>query len=226
MKLSVIIPCFNEEDNIVECLHKVPHFNVDYEIVVVDDGSIDATAQRARESKRPHVKVVRYDQNRGKGYALRQGLREASGEWAVICDADYTCAPEDLPAMVSPLLEGRADFVNGTRFVYPMEPGAMKTLHQWSNRLTARILSLWIGQRLTDTLCGFKAFNRLQVLDLLHEDSWPDFELLLIAGRNKLKIVDVPVAYKSRKKGVSKMVTARAAFYMPLLLLKQILRRK
>jgi glycosyltransferase involved in cell wall biosynthesis len=225
MKLSIIIPCFNEEDNIAECLRKVPHLDVDYEIIVVDDGSADQTAQRAREAGRPHVKVVRYETNRGKGHALRRGLREASGEWAVICDADYTCPPEDIPGFVAPLLDGRAEFVNGTRFIHPMEQGAMKKLHQWSNRLTAGILSLWIGQRLTDTLCGFKAFRRSQMLDLLQEDSWPDFELLLIAGRKRAKIVEVPVVYKARQKGVSKMVTFRAAFYMPLLLIKQMLRR-
>jgi glycosyltransferase involved in cell wall biosynthesis len=221
--ISVIIPCFNEATNIKECIERIPDLGVDYEIVVVNDGSTDNTFEAARGVKRNNLKVIGYGENRGKGYALRFGLKHSKGEIVVIQDADMATPPEELPEIVRPIIEGKADFVNGTRMVYPMEEGAMKRLHVPGNKLFALLVSLIIGQRLTDTLCGFKAFRKDMLNGKLKEDSWPDFELLIQARRNGLRITEVPIHYKARKAGVSKMKTFRHGYEMFKMLLKSLI---
>jgi glycosyltransferase involved in cell wall biosynthesis len=221
--ISVIIPCFNEATNIKECIERIPDLGVDYEIVVVNDGSTDNTFEAARGVKRNNLKVIGYGENRGKGYALRFGLKHSKGEIVVIQDADMATPPEELPEIVRPIIEGKADFVNGTRMVYPMEDGAMKRLHVPGNKLFALLVSLIIGQRLTDTLCGFKAFRKDMLNGKLKEDSWPDFELLIQARRNGLRITEVPIHYKARKAGVSKMKTFRHGYEMFKMLLKSLI---
>jgi glycosyltransferase involved in cell wall biosynthesis len=221
MKVSVIIPCFNEEDNIEECIRKI-NLPYPYEIIVVDDGSVDKTAERARKIRKKETRVIRYEKNRGKGYALRVGIENSSSDIIVIQDADMATPPEELPNIVKPILDRKADFVNGTRFIYPMESGAMKGAHVLGNKLFSLLVTLLLRQRLTDTLCGFKAFRKRALMNKLKEDSWPDFELLFQAKRNGLKIVEVPIHYKARKTGRSKMKTFRHGFNMFKMLVKNI----
>lgn len=223
-KISIIIPCYNEEENIKECLRQIPEMSWETEIIVVDDGSTDRTAEFAKSANKPYLKVIRYEKNAGKGAALRVGLQDATGDIAVILDADYTSPPSEIPLIVQPIIDGRADFVNGTRFRYPMEKGAMKKLHMISNRISAFIISLFIGQHITDSLCGLKAFKKETLIGKLEENQWPDFELLLKAKKNKMRIVEVPIYYKTRKAGLSKMDTSKEWYRMPILLLKTLLK--
>jgi glycosyltransferase involved in cell wall biosynthesis len=222
-KISIVIPCYNEEGNIGECVRQIPEMDREIEIVVVDDGSTDRTAEFARANNRLCLKVVRYEKNLGKGFALRRGIQSASGDVIVILDADYTSPPSEIPAIVKPIFDGQADFVTGTRFVYPMEKNAMKKIHMLSNSISAFIVSLYIGQRLTDTLCGMKAFRKDMLAGKLKENRWPDFELLIKAKRNKMRVVEIPVNYKARRSGVSKMDTSRGFYRMPVLLIKSLM---
>lgn len=221
-KISIIIPCYNEEENIKECLRQIPQMPWEIEIIVVDDGSTDRTAEFAKSTNRPNLKVIRYEECAGKGAALRAGLQDATGDVVVILDADYTCPPSEISIVVKPIIDEKADFVNGTRFRYPMEKDAMKILHVISNEITAFIISLFIGQRITDSLCGLKAFKKEMLIGKLKEDQWPDFELLLKAKRNNMRIVEMPIHYKARKAGISKMNTLRRFYIMPMLLIKAI----
>jgi glycosyltransferase involved in cell wall biosynthesis len=224
MKISIIIPCYNEEKNIKECIRQIPKMEWEYEIVVIDDGSTDKTAQVSRSIKQPNIKVISYEKNRGKGFALRAGLKEASGDIIVILDADYTSPPQDIPRLVKPIYEQKADFVNASRFMYPMEPAAMSRLHIVGNKIAALLISLHIGQGLTDSLCGLKAFSKKPLLGKLKENSWPDFELLLQAKKNNLRIIEVPIGYKARKAGLSKMKMPGAGLRIAILLLKSLIR--
>ena len=202
--VSIIIPCYNEEQAIESCVDAIPELPWKYEIIVVDDGSKDRTAEVAGKIKRKNLKVISYKPNGGKGHAFRTGFEAAEGDVVVIQDADMN--PEvDLVEVLKPLFEGKADFVNGTRFVYEMERGAMKALHVPGNMAFAFLVSLMSGAKLSDSLCGYKAFKRKMLLGQLHEDSWPDFEMLIKAGRNKMRIVEVPIHYKRRIAGQSKM---------------------
>jgi len=226
VELSIIIPCYNEEGNIAECIKRVPKMLYETEIIVVDDGSKDKTTQVAQKTKNKNVKrikVIRYKKNRGKGYAFRTGLKNSTGKVVVILDADMTSPPEEVPGFVKPLFEGKADFVNGTRLFYPMEKGAMKLLHVPGNRLFALLISIITGTYITDSLCGFKAFKKkLLPVEQLKENSWMDFELLINASRNKMKIKEVPIHYKARKKGVSKMKTFRHGYKMLMMLIRNL----
>ena len=214
--LTVIIPCYNEKDNIKECISRVPYNDqLDTEIIVVDDGSTDNTSQIARSTKKKNLTIIRYENNRGKGYAVRKALKAAKGDIAIILDADMSSPPEEIPNAVLPIYRNKADFVNSTRLIYKMEKGAMKWLHIPGNRMFAFLVSLIIKHKLTDSLCGLKAFRRKMLPhSMLKEDSWPDFELLIKAGRLGLRIVEVPIHYKARKANASKMHTFSHGYKM------------
>lgn len=205
---SVVIPCFNEEGNVVEAIRRTPAMGTRTEIVVVDDGSSDRTAELARTeaARDPRVKLVSYAPNHGKGYAVQQGFRAATGDVVMILDADMAVMPEELPRFFDVIDRGIAGFVNGTRMIYPMADQAMKLLNFFGNKMFGIILSIIMGQRNTDTLCGTKAFLRKDLPDFPWSDkSWGDFDLLFGACKLKLKIVEMPVHYQARVAGESKM---------------------
>ena len=221
--VSVLIPCYNEEGNIEECIRRVPDFPFEHEIIVIDDGSKDKTTEVARSVKRKNLRVIRYENNGGKGYAVRTGIKNAKGEITVIQDADMATQPEELPQILEPIVNGRVDFVNGSRLIYPMERGAMKWIHVFGNKIFALFVSLIIRKWLTDTLCGFKAFRRDMLSYKLKEDSWMDFELIIQAKRNGMRIAEVPIHYASRKAGKSKMKTFKHGYQMFRMLAKSVL---
>jgi len=223
MKVSVLIPCYNEEDNIIECINRV-ELPYKYEIVVIDDGSKDKTKEKANSVKKNNLRVIGYKKNQGKGNAIRFGVENATGDIIVIQDADMTSPPEELSDVLNPILEDKADFVNGTRFYYPMEKNAMNKMRFFGNRIFAIIISLVLRVRLSDTLCGFKAFNinKFKYLDL-NETSWPDFELLFQAKKSGMKIVEVPIHYKERKYGKTKMKEFKHGLIFTKMLIKNII---
>ena len=106
-----------------------------------------------------------------------------------------------------------------------MEKNAMQGTHILANKISAFIISLYVGRRITDSLCGLKAFKKEMLGERLAENSWPDFELFIEAKRNKMRITEVPVRYTCRKAGVSKMKTFQACFHMPMLLIKSLVKR-
>lgn len=205
---SVIIPCYNEAENIQEAVERVPQITEFTEIIVVDDGSIDDTAEIVTNlmADRDNLKLISYSPNRGKGPAVRAGFDAASGDVLMILDADMTVPPEHLQKFYNPIAEGRADFVNGTRFVASMEDKAMRKLNWFGNKMFALLFSWLLGQKLTDTLCGTKALLRstYQNIDMNH-CRWGDFDLLIGAAKLDLKVVEVPIAYKRRLAGESHM---------------------
>lgn len=208
--VSVIVPCFNEEDNIEQCIKRIPDLGKRTEIVVVDDGSLDGTANIVRRIGKLNkkVKLLSYCPNRGKGYAVNLGMTKASGDILVILDADMTVVPKDLPKFVKPLVSGVAGFVNGTRLTTKMEQGAMKRFNLFGNKLMGFLFSLAIGQKITDSLCGTKALFKKDFIRMggIHKDDpWSDFSLIFGAARLHLPIVEVSVIYKRRLFGKSKM---------------------
>ena len=205
---SVIIPCFNEQDNLEECITKVPEMGSQTEILVVDDGSTDDTAKIAKEvqSKRINVRLITYGANKGKGYAVRAGFEAAKGDIMIILDADMAVLPEELTKFYNVLASRQAEFVNGTRMVYDMVPGAMRFINYLGNKIFGILITFIIGQRNTDTLCGTKAIYRNDYQNFrMGKCPWGDFDLLFEAARMKLKMVEMPVHYYPRQKGVSKM---------------------
>lgn len=214
---SVIIPCYNEQDNIEEAIRRTPQMGRETEIIVVNDCSTDNTAQKVRDlqSRYPNLKLVDYSPNRGKGYAVRKGFEAATQEVLMILDADISTPPEELPRFFDPLNKGICQFVNGTRMVYPMENQAMRTLNLFGNKIFGFIMSFVTQQNLTDTLCGTKAFYKKDLKMIKWGlDKWGDFDLLFGAARTGKKIMEVPVHYMTRKSGESKMRSFRHGVHL------------
>ncbi|MBI4436583.1 MAG: glycosyltransferase [Candidatus Omnitrophica bacterium] len=212
LSCSVIVPCFNEAENIEVCVKRIPKMGIRTEVVVVDDGSTDGTGERARRIEDPEkeVQVISYSPNRGKASAVRTGIEAAGGDVLMILDADMAVMPEELPRFFKVLSEGRAEFVNGTRMVYPMASGAMKFLNFLGNKIFGIILSFIMEQRNTDTLCGTKAFFKKHFRSFVKgKDAWGDFDLLFEAARKRLKMAELPIHYTVREKGKSKMKPLR-----------------
>jgi ubiquinone/menaquinone biosynthesis C-methylase UbiE len=213
LSCSVIVPCHNEEGNIAECVRRIPDMGTWTEIVVVDDGSTDQTRQRVREIMRTdsRVRLIGFDHNQGKANAVRAGFEAARGDVLMILDADMAVMPEDLPKFFKPLQSGNADFVNGTRLVYPMEDRAMRIANFLGNKAFCYLASWIIRQRVSDTLCGTKALFKRDYMRMPMggKERWGDFDLLFGGARLRLRILEIPVHYQERRAGVSKMRAMR-----------------
>ncbi len=213
LSCSVIIPCHNEEGNISECIRRVPNMGAGTEIIVVDDGSTDETRKRVWElmSGDPRVRLIASDRNQGKADAVRAGCDAAEGDVLIILDADMAVMPEELPKFLKPLQNGSADFVNGTRLVYPMQGKAMKLSNFLGNKAFCYLTSWVIRQRVSDTLCGTKVFFKrdYSLMPLKGKERWGDFNLLFGAARLRLRILEIPVHYQERRQGKSKMHAMR-----------------
>jgi hypothetical protein len=208
LSVSVIIPCHNEEDNITECIGRTPRMGRHTEIVVVNDGSTDRTESIVTELAREieSIRLVSYESRKGKAHAVKCGFEKASGDIVMILDADMTVAPEELISFYHAMEEDRAEFINGTRMIYPQEIGAFTLWRLVGNKLFGILFSVLIGQRCTDTLCGTKVLYRTDVRKMeLSGKGWGDFDLLFGVASRKLHMLELPVHYRERKAGKSKM---------------------
>jgi SAM-dependent methyltransferase len=206
--VSVVVPCHNEVGNIERCVGEMQKFGTRTELIFVDDGSTDGTADAARAAGSPdiEVKTISYSPNRGKGRAVETGFDAATGDIVVILDADLTTHPEELGPIYEAFAAGRAEFVNCTRFVYPMEGGAMKFANYLGNKAFTLLVSLIMDARVSDTLCGTKAmFRRDYKYMTMGRDPWGDYDFLFGAAQLRLVIRELPVHYRERLAGLSKM---------------------
>ena len=211
--VAIIVPAKNEEGNIPGLIRRIPRLARTQEVIFVDDQSTDATAQRALEggNLRDDVQVVA-GPGRGKAFAVEAGVRAASADICIILDADMAVRPEDLRQFYDLLRWRRCEVVNGTRMVYPHEGDAMRLANVLGNAAFAKVFSVLLGQRITDTLCGTKAFWRKDYLTFLRvreqlgfADRWGDYDLLFGAAAYNLLIRELPVHYFERIEGVTKM---------------------
>jgi hypothetical protein len=213
---SVIVPCRNEIGNVDSVVRRLPPLGTHTELIFVDGASTDGTPQRIETiiDENPHrdIKLLHQRGRGGKAEAVFMGFDAAQCDVLMILDADMTVAPEDLPRFFAALAEGVGDFANGTRFVYPMESGAMRLSNNLGNRVFTFWLSWLLRTRISDTLCGTKAFFQRDWSAISAarshfggHDRWGDFDLLLGAGATGLRVVDVPVVYGARTAGDSKM---------------------
>ncbi len=211
MTASIIIPCKNEKGNIENAIKRIPQFARHIEIIFVEGNSSDGTAQEIERVKKKYVKhdikFLKQD-GVGKGDAVRKGFDAASGDILMILDADLTVPPEDLPKFYHAIASGKAEFVNGTRLVYPMADQAMRFLNYIANRIFSLIFSWLLNQRFTDTLCGTKVITRKNYNLLAKNreyfgdfDPFGDFDLIFGASKLNLKILEVPIRYAARNYG-------------------------
>jgi glycosyltransferase involved in cell wall biosynthesis len=214
MRVSFLVPVYNEEAMVGEVLEQVDALPLDKQIVVVDDGSTDGTpAVLDRWRNHPHVVVVRQD-NRGKGAAIRAAIRYAEGEISVIQDADGEYDPADVPALIDPILRGRADVVFGSRLQGGKPQRAYLFWHLVGNRLLSLLTNILFNTTISDMETGYKAFRTevLRSLDLRSDDFGIEPEITAKVCKRKLRIYELPVAYYGRTYEEGKKITWRDGF--------------
>jgi len=208
MKLSVIVPVYNEESSVHEVLERVKAVPFEKEVIVVDDGSTDGTTEvLRREDTDPLVTVIRSPVNFGKGAAVRIGLSYVTGDVVIIQDADLELDPEEYPELVSPILRGETDVVYGSRFLRGRGQSSWRTYV--ANRLLALAVNVLYGAHLTDEATAYKVFRTHVVRGLplraIGFELCPELTAKLL--RSGHHIVEVPVAYRPRTPAEGKKVS-------------------
>lgn len=219
LSTSVIVPCRNERGNIAPLVERMPALGPVTEVIFCDGRSTDGTVEEIERlraapgiSGRPFTIEFMTQDGSGKKDAVWKAFRAAKNDVLMILDADLTVPPEDLPKFHVALAEGKGELINGTRMVYPMEGGAMRLLNMVGNRFFSVVLSWILGQRIKDTLCGTKVLRRSDwkrieagLAAFGDRDPFGDFDLILGATKQNLKIRDLPVRYRARTYGETKI---------------------
>jgi glycosyltransferase involved in cell wall biosynthesis len=215
MRVSFLVPAYNEAATIVSVLDAVWALDLDKQIVVVDDGSNDGTGDLVERWRtgRDDVVLVRQP-NRGKGAAVRAAIPEADGQIAVIQDADSEYDPADVPALIEPIERGVADVVFGSRLAGGRPQRAYLFWHLVGNRFLSLLTNVLYNTTLSDMETGYKAFriDVLRSLDLRQDDFGIEPELTAKVCKQKLRVYELPIAYYGRTYAEGKKITWRDGF--------------
>jgi glycosyltransferase involved in cell wall biosynthesis len=200
VKVSVIVPAYNEEKNIPEILKMLVEVAKDLpsiEIIVIDDGSTDGTVNQV-ERFSSDIKLVKHTKNIGKGAALVTGFAEASGDVVVVQDADLEYSPYDIPKLVKPILSGEADVVFGSRF--KGNPKGMKLGNYLGNKLISTTTRLLYGLPITDVMTGHKVFSKkvIDSMDLTEDGFKIEPEIAAEVFYGGWRYAEVPISYNLR----------------------------
>lgn len=220
MKLSVIIPVYNERHTVEELLRRVQAVNLDTEIILIDDRSTDGTRE-ILERLAPDVDLVLFhDENQGKGAAMRSGIARATGDYVVIQDADLEYDPEDFHALLRPVLKGKADVVYGSRFT-----GERRNMffHHWiGNKLLTLVTNVLYNTTLSDMETCYKLFRTdiIQGIDIASNGFTVEPEITAKLLRQGVRIYEVPISYAGRDYAEGKKITWRDGIWALLTLVR------
>jgi glycosyltransferase involved in cell wall biosynthesis len=222
MKLSVIIPIYNEASTIHTILTRVLASGLAHEIILVDDGSSDGTRDLlAQWDGHQGIHVILHERNQGKGAAVRTGITIATGEIILIQDADLEYDPRDYPVLITPIEEGLADVVYGSRFLGGPRRAVM-FWHMIANKLLTLATNLLYNTILSDMETGYKVFRRevLQGIKLRANrfDFEPEFTAKIL--KRKVRVYEVPISFNPRNYADGKKITMKDAFSAAWTLLK------
>lgn len=202
MRLSVIIPCFNEIktiDTVVDAVRNSPYD--DKEIIIVDDCSTDGTREKLKNELEKRVKkVIYHDTNRGKGAAIRSGIKEATGDIVIVQDADLEYNPNEYAIVLGPILDNKADVVFGSRFISNRAHRVLYYWHRVGNGILTSFSNMFTNLNLSDMETGYKAFKREIIQTITIEENRFGFEPEITAKVAKLKcrIYEVGISYYGR----------------------------
>jgi len=212
LRLSVVVPVFNERATIERVLDRVLRVPQVHEIVLVDDGSTDGTRDVLRRlADPPRIRIVEHPENVGKGAALKTGFAHASGDVVVIQDADLEYDPADFPRLLRPFLDADADVVYGSRFLVGDSARMHPLYHYLGNRFLTFVSNLFTGLNLTDMETCYKAFRRevLERIEVRSRRFTVEPELTAKVARMGVKIVEVPIGYSGRDYAAGKKIGGR-----------------
>jgi len=214
MKLSVIIPVYNEFESIETILKRVQDTKMAYEIVVVDDGSIDGTRDILKKlNRKKGIRVILHEKNQGKGAAVRTGMAAATGDVLLIQDADLEYDPRDFPELLKPINEGLADVVYGSRFLGRAHRVTM-FWHMIANKSLTLMTNILYDTILTDMETGYKVFNRKVIEGMIIRANSFNFEPEFTAKvlKRKYRIFEVPITFNPRDYTQGKKIKLHDAF--------------
>ena len=228
VEITFLIPAYNEARTIAEVLDRIATLGLDYEAIVVDDGSTDATASivAGRTEQNEAVRLLRKS-NGGKGSALRHGIPHCRGEIVVIQDADMEYDPNDVPALIEPIQRGIADVVYGSRLSGGRPQRAYLFWHLVGNRFLSLLTGLLFNTTITDMETGYKVFrgDALKQLHLTENHFGIEPEITGEICRRQLRIYEMPIAYYGRTYEEGKNITWRDGFRAVFVLVRTRVRR-
>jgi glycosyltransferase involved in cell wall biosynthesis len=202
VKLSVVVPCFNERETIHQIVGAIAAVPIDKEIVIVDDFSTDGTRDELAKltATRSDVRVIYHERNQGKGAALRTGFGAASGDVVIIQDADLEYDPREYPKLVQPIAEGRADVVFGSRFAGGESHRVLYFWHSLGNKFLTLLSNMFTDLNLTDMETCYKVFRREVLQQITVEENRFGFEPEITAKVAKLhcRVYEVGISYAGR----------------------------
>ena len=216
MKLSVVIPCYNESATIRTAIDRVKETPLDeIEIIIVDDGSTDGTSELLKKEIEQTVdKVIYHDANSGKGAALRSGFREVSGDIVIVQDADLEYDPSEMPVLMQPILAGKADVVYGSRFTGRGPHRVLYFWHMVGNRFLTLLSNMLTNLNLTDIETCYKMFRREIIQSIIIEEDRFGFEPEITAkiARKGCRIYEVGISYAGRTYAEGKKIGWKDGF--------------
>lgn len=201
MKLSIIIPVYNERDTVLKLIGKVEKANVlnlEKEVILIDDGSTDGTKNILKTLKNKY-RIIYHQKNLGKGAALRTGFKQAQGNIILIQDADLELNPGNYPQLLRPILENKSSIVYGSRY-HQSNPSIYKS-HYWGVKILSLLTNLFYGSSLSDVYCGYKVFKSSALKNLKLESNGFEIEQELTVKflKKNYQILEVPIDYYPRK---------------------------
>jgi len=220
-KLSVVMPCYDEEatlQSIVETVLAADRCGLEIELLIVDDASADQSVKVAEQlaETHPEIELLRHEHNRGKGAALRTGFAAASGDIVLVQDADLEYSPDEYPSLLTPIIDGRADVVYGSRFRGGMAVRVLYFWHSLANRCLTLVSNVFTDLNLTDMETCYKVFRRETLKQLeLQEDRFgiePEMTAKLSKLRPRPRIYEVGISYTGRTYEEGKKIGLKDAF--------------
>lgn len=214
MKISVVIPVYNEVGTIEEIIRKVKEVPLDKEIIVVDDGSSDGTREKLQKLNVDGMKVFYHHKNQGKGAALRTGFKNCQGQIIITQDADLEYDPQEYHSLIDPILKGAADVVYGSRLSGGRPQRVYLFWHKFGNRLLTLLTNILYNNTLSDMETGYKVFRK-NVLDSfnIHSQGFsiePEITAKIFKG--SWRVYEIPISYYGRTYREGKKITWKHGF--------------
>ena len=216
MKLTIIIPCFNEVNTIRQIIDKIIEFNnYEKEIIVIDDFSTDGSRQILSEIEKISIsKLILNERNYGKGYCIKKGIEEATGDIVIIQDADLEYDPSDYKKLIEPIHKNQADVVYGSRFIGSEEKRVLYYWHTVGNKFLTTLSNMFTNINLTDMECCYKAFKTeiIKKIDLKENRFGFEPEVTAKLAKKNIRIYEVGIKYFGRKYSDGKKITWKDGF--------------